>query len=39
MSDAYNSQSVPTVAYCVGKLKIIENNMKSVLPVLGDLQQ
>jgi len=39
MKSAYESQSTPSVAYCVGKLKIIENSLKKVLPVMGDLQQ
>ena len=38
MKVAYDNQPVPSGAYCVGKLKIIENSLKKVLPVMGDLQ-
>lgn len=39
MKNAYESQTTPSTAYCIGKLKIIENSLKKVLPVMGDLQQ
>lgn len=35
---AYWYGAPPSRAYCTGKLKIIENSLKRVLPVIGGLQ-
>lgn len=39
MNTAYWRQPAPSSAYCLGKLKIIENSLKRALPAIGGLMQ
>lgn len=36
---AFWNGNPPSKAYCVGKLKVLDNSIKRALPVLGGLQQ
>ena len=36
---SYGGDKTPSIAYCFGKLKIIDMSLNRVLPIIGDLQK